>query len=230
MLNLQIIKQSPIFRGLSDKFLHEVINSGYSKNFKPSDIIFLQDDPAQTLYLVVEGRLKLVQTNENGEEVILRYIGPGDITAAASVISGSPYPATAEAVNDGTALCWDYKTLRDLMRTYPEIALNALEIVITRLNEIQTRFLELKSEHLEQRIARTLLRLMKRGGKKVSAGILIDFPLSRQDIAEFSGTTLYSVSRTLSSWEKQGWVKTSREKIIVSDSHALISISENLQS
>ncbi len=114
------------------------------------------------------------------------------------------------------------------MQNYPDITLNALGIVIKRLNELQNRFLELKTEHLEQRIARTLLRLMKRGGKKVHEGVLIDFPLSRQDIAEFSGTTLYSVSRTLSAWEKQGWVKTSREKIIVSDYHALISISENL--
>jgi len=197
-----IIEKNSLLKGLTTKALKDVLNLGFQRQLNLSEILFHQGEPAQTLFLISEGRIKLVELNENGEEVVLRFVGPGEITAAVSVLSNLPYPASAHVVQEGEALCWNGNVLRDVMQKYPEIAMNALDIVVGRLIEVQSRFLELKTERVEQRIARTLLRLLKRGGEKVKTGIQIDFPLSRQDIAEHSGTTLYTVSRTISNWEK----------------------------
>jgi CRP-like cAMP-binding protein len=223
-----ILKKAPLFKGISETILEDLFNAGSIKKFKPGEYLFQQGESARTLYLVLEGRLKLVQINEMGEEVILRYIGPGESTAAASVLSGLPYPATSEVVQQGQSIRWNGDILRNLLKKYPEIALNILDIVIERLVEVQNRFLELSTERVEQRIARTLLRLMKRSGSKTKSGVQINFPLSRQDIAEHSGTTLYTVSRTLSAWAKKGMIKTSREKVTITNTHALVSISEDL--
>ena len=87
--------------------------------------------------------------------------------------------------------------------------------------------MEICSEQAGQRIARALLRIMKHAGKKTEPGILIDFRLSRQDIAEYSGTTLYTVSRILSTWEKNGWIQSGRERITITNPHALVVFSEN---
>jgi CRP-like cAMP-binding protein len=79
-------------------------------------------------------------------------------------------------------------------------------VVVERLDDIQSRYLELRAERVEKRIARALLRIMKQSGRKTDEGILIDFRISRQDLADYTGTTLYTVSRMISNWEKKGWI------------------------
>jgi CRP-like cAMP-binding protein len=177
-------------------------------------------------YLVLNGLLKLSKLHEDGKEAIVRYISPGGITAAASVFNEKDYPVTAQAVGPTEVVGWDRKTMRKFMTAYPQIAINFLGTVVERLNDMQSRYLELQAERVEQRIARSLLRIMKQSGRKTEEGILIDFRLSRQDLADYTGTTLYTVSRTLGGWEKKGWVKSGRERIVVTDPHALVSFAE----
>ena len=106
------------------------------------------------------------------------------------------------------------------------LATNTLQTVGARLQETHTRVVEMSTQHVEQRIAHALLRLVKQSGKKVDHGIEIDFPISRQDIAQMTGTTLHTVSRTLSAWEARGLVESSRQKIIVREPHKLFVLAE----
>jgi CRP-like cAMP-binding protein len=189
--------------------------------------LFDQEDPAIRFFLVNQGRLKLIKLSEQGKQVILRYIGPGELTAAIAVFKDWRYPVTAESVVNTEVTGWDKPTMVRLMHRYPTIAINLLGIILERINEMQHRYLEVCTEHVNQRIARSLLRLMRRAGSKTKEGILIDIILSRENIAEYSGTTLYTVSRTLSAWEKKGWIKSTREQITITDPHALVNFSEN---
>jgi CRP-like cAMP-binding protein len=91
----------------------------------------------------------------------------------------------------------------------------------------QNRYLENYTEQVEQRISRALLRIMKQSGRRAEDGIHIDFPLSRQELADYTGSTVYTVSRILSTWEKKGWIKSKREQIIVCDPHSLVLFSEH---
>jgi cAMP-binding proteins - catabolite gene activator and regulatory subunit of cAMP-dependent protein kinases len=84
------------------------------------------------------------------------------------------------------------------------------------------------TERVERRVARALLRLVQEAGRRVDAGVEIDFPVSRQDIAEMTGTTLYTVSRLLSSWEERGIVRSGRQRIILTTPHALVALAEDL--
>jgi len=222
------LENTSLFKGLSHKALSDVIKAGYRKSVKENEVLFNQGERAQSVYLLLSGRLKLMQTNRNGEKVILRYLTANDLVAIVSVLGKKSYPATAEVIQPGEALCWNGITLRDLMQKHTDIAINAIDIVFERLEEVHNRFLDLTTIRVEQRIARTLLRLMKRGGKKNKEGILIDFPLSRQNIAEHAGTTLYTVSRVLSAWEKASFVKSTREKIIIKDAHSLVVIADDI--
>ena len=113
-----------------------------------------------------------------------------------------------------------------LMLAYPQLVINMLKVAIDRLDDVQTRYLEMSAEQVEQRIARAILRIMRDTGRKTGDGILIDFPISRQELADYTGTTLYTVSRTLSAWSRKGWIKSGREQITVTDPHALVAFSE----
>ena len=221
------LDKSEIFNGLSSQQFTDVLIEGHRISLPSKSILFYQGDPAISCFFVNHGRLKLTKLNEQGKEVILRYIGAGELTAAIAVLKNWKYPVTAESVEETEITGWDKPTMMQLMHRYPDISINLLGIILERIDDMQHRYLEVCTEHVDQRIARSLLRLMRRAGSKTEEGILIDIALSRQNIADYSGTTLYTVSRTLSTWEKNGWIRSGRKKITVTNPHALVQFSEN---
>ncbi len=168
----------------------------------------------------------MTKLNEQGKEVIFRYVGAGELIAAVALLKNRNYLLTAESTEETDVTGWDKPTMMQLMRRYPDISINLLGIILERIDDVQNRYLEVCTERVNQRIARSLLRLMRRAGLKTRDGIRIDIPLSRQNIADYSGTTLYTVSRTLSAWEKSGWVRSGREQIVITDPHALVRFAE----
>ena len=220
------LHRTDIFKGLTDAQWVQLVRNGQHERFQPKRTLFFQGDLAERFYLVNKGRLKLFKLSESGKEVIIRYIGAGEMAAAVAVLNARDYPVSAEAVEETEVTGWDKPTFLRLLHDHPEIAINMLGVVLERLDEVQQRYLELCSEGVEQRIARTLLRLMQRAGSRRADGILIELPLSRQSIADYSGTTLYTVSRILSSWEKSGWVQSGRERVLITDPHALVKFAE----
>ena len=215
-----------IFRELTNEQFNEFIGKGVLKTLTPKHILFHQGDSANMCYFIKQGRLKLTQVNEDGKEIIFRYAGFQELIAAITVIKESKYPVTAEVIEKSEVIGWDKPTFTSLLEKFPRVAIKILTIVIERLDDIQSRYMELCTEQVEQRIARTLLRFIRTTGTKTSEGICIDTPLTRQDLAEYMGTTLFSVSRTLSNWEKNGWIKTERGKLTVIHPHELVSLTE----
>jgi len=218
--------RSDLFAGMAEDKTREIIGFGNRRVCPSGEMLFHEGTPAAACYLVLSGRFKLSKLHEDGKEAIVRYIQPGEMTAAVSVFKAKDYPVTAQAVSASDVVGWNRKTMLQLMAAYPQIAINLLAMVVERLDDIQSRFLELQAERVEQRIARSLLRIMKQSGIKTKKGILIDFRLSRQDLADYTGTTLYTVSRTISGWEKKGWIRSGRERIIITDPHALVTFVE----
>jgi CRP-like cAMP-binding protein len=143
------------------------------------------------------------------------------------VLSNTIYPLSAEVVADCLALRWNYDATIRLMERFPVLALNGLRLVADRFQDLQDRYRELATERVERRVARALLRLVRQTGRRSEGGVLIDLPLTRQDLGEMTGPTLYTVSRILSSWEQQGIIKADR-RIIVYKPHELVTIAEDL--
>jgi CRP-like cAMP-binding protein len=220
------IETTNVFSGLIDEQFARLASSGRQEKLQPKSTLFRQGEPAQKCFLVRRGRLKLTKLNEAGREAIIRYIGPAEMTAAVAVIKNMDYPVTAEAVEPTEVTGWDKPTFLRLMHDHPQIAINMLRVVLERLDEVQQRYLELCNEAVEQRIARTLMRLMRHAGSRTQDGILIEITLSRQSIADYSGTTLYTVSRTLTAWERNGWVQSGRERVRITNPHALVKFAE----
>lgn len=226
MTGHDIFLQSAVFSGIPEKEQADILNLGQRLEFAPGATAFCEGDPAQRCYFVLQGRLKLSKLHEEGREAIVRYISPGELTAAVTIFREKNYPVTAVAVGPVVVVAWNRKTMLDLMTTHPQLAINLLQVVIGRLDDIQTRYLELQAEQVDRRVARTLLRIMAQSGRKTDEGVAIDFRLSRQELADYTGTTLYTVSRLLSAWEKKGWVASRREQVTITDPHALILFAE----
>ena len=104
-----------------------------------------------------------------------------------------------------------------------ELSVTALGTLGSRIQEAHARLREMSTEQVEQRVARAILRLASQAGRRVEQGVEIECPLTRQDIAEMTGTTLHTVSRILSRWEQEGTVASGRQRITIRKPHALVS-------
>ena len=123
------------------------------------------------------------------------------------------------------ALSWPARLWAGFVADYDGFATETYKTVGARIGEMNNRIMEMSTQQVEQRVANALLRLVNQTGRKVEGGIEIGFAITRQDLSELTGTTLHTVSRLLSGWEKQGLVQSKRKKIMVCDAHALVEIS-----
>lgn len=224
-----LLANVPLFRGLDQAAQDDVLAQAHTRRVPKGGTAFDEGADATTLFVLVSGHMKAVRTTAAGQQALVHMINPRDFFGCVALMGYPSYPATAVAVADSIVLAWDIAALKPLLAKYPEIAANALPGLGARLRDAHSQFVELSTERVERRVAHALLRLVRHAGKKVEAGVEIDFPVTRQEIAEMIGTTLHSVSRVLSAWESEGILEGGRQRIVVKKPHALVAIAEELR-
>ncbi len=225
---VEYIEGSYLFRGLEREVLEEIAREARLRRVQAGAYFFHQGDPAAVLYVLHEGRVKFAQVTSEGHSVLLRVIGPGEMFGTVAALGDAYHPASGEAVVPSAALAWNGPTIRRLMERHPRLALNALKFLAERLAEFQDRYRELATQRVERRVAHALLRLMQRVGRGVEGGVVIDLALSRQDVGEMSGTTLFTASRIMSGWESRGIIRTEHGRIMVLKPEQVEAIAEDM--
>lgn len=225
-LDRSLVADMPVFAGLGPDDFDQLLSQARSVRFAKGAAVFEQDHPAESFFVLLHGHLQVTRLTPAGQQVVIRYVVPGELFGIAVQMGRPSYPASATAVVDSVALVWPSSVWPSLMRTVPALAASALQTVGSRLNDAHVRVVEMSTEEVERRVAHALLRLIKQAGKSVEEGIQINFPITRQDVAEMTGTTLHTVSRILSAWEDQGIVEGGRQKIVVRNPHKLFGLAE----
>jgi CRP/FNR family transcriptional regulator, nitrogen oxide reductase regulator len=221
-----VVADLPMFAGLEANKLDEILKQAQPVRYPKGTNVFDQDAVAKSFFVLLHGHLRVTKLTPNGQQVVVRFVAPGEIFGIAKAIGRTTYPGTATAVVDSVALVWPSAAWPRLVERNPALAANALQTVGSRLQEAHTRVVEMSTEQVERRVAHALLRLAKQAGRRVEEGVQIDFPISRQDVAEMTGTTLHTVSRIISAWEDQGWVEGGRQKIVIREAHKLFVLAE----
>ncbi len=226
-LDRSLIAALPQFKGLSPHDLDLVLEHARSSRYAKDAPVFEQGSDAHSFFLLLDGHIRVVRATPEGHQVVVRYINKGELFGIAMAMGLSAYPATAVAAVDCVVLAWPNREWPVLSSKVPAFGASAYQTIGTRLQETHEKVEALATAQVEQRVASTVLRLVSQSGRKTDRGIEIDFPITRQDIAEMTGTTLHTVSRILSAWEAEGLVEGGRQKVIVTDPHALMLIAEN---
>ncbi len=221
-----MVAHLPLFAGLTAADLAEVLREARSSRYTKNSAVFEQGADAASFFLLLHGHVRASKTTPTGEQIVVRYVAPGEIFGVAPAIGLSRYPATATAVDDSVVLIWPSAAWPRLIARFPQLATNTLQTVGNRLQESHTRVVEMSTQQVEQRVAHALLRLAKQSGRKLDHGVEIDFPISRQDIAQMTGTTLHTVSRILSGWEQAGLVESGRQRIVLREPHKIFVLAE----
>lgn len=224
------LSDAPLFGQLPRAVLEEVAAHIRVKRVHRGGFVFLEGTPATSLNLLAEGRVKVIRETDEGQEVILRLIQPGEIFGGAGGWGEANYPASARAQGDAIVLQLPAESFSKLIAHQPEFALAVVHELGQRLRTAEARIRELQTERVERRIARALLRLANKTGMNTETGIELGAPLTRQDLAELAGTTLSTASRTLSAWDQQGIIAAGREHVTIVRPHELVSIAEDLAS
>lgn len=216
---VDLIHASQLFAGLSQPAYERIAWLARPKTFARDEMLFMQGEPARNVFLIRSGNVKITQLAPNGNEVILWMYGVGNVIGALSEPTSCCYTCSVSALEPCTALVWEFAALQGVMLEHSQIRKNASLILTTRLNELEERFREVATEKVPKRVALALLRLVRHIGKEVHEGVEVS--LSREELAQMTGTTLFTISRLISKWSELGLVLPRREALIVRDSHRL---------
>ena len=207
--------RSRIFDGLPETDRRTWLDASATRVLKRGQTLVRQGDRADAFYLVETGGLKLVQVTPEGHELIVRFVSELEPFGGVVALENATYPVTALAVDATRLRVWSREAMTGLLSRFPQVRMNIMREMTSHMNDALTRVREMATARVGQRLAHTLLRLMRQVGSPVPDGVLIRHPLTRQELAELTGTTLYTVSRVLSKWQADGVLGASGRRLVV---------------
>jgi CRP-like cAMP-binding protein len=227
-LDESLLTGLPPFSRLDRSQIREILDAAVSRRYEEGTPIFNEGHEADRFFLLLDGYLRVVRTTPGGDQIIVLHISPGQLFGIAPALQRDTYPASAIAAAESIALSWPVHLWQDFTAKYPGFATESYKTLGQRLGKIQETLTEMATQAVEKRVASALLRMVNQSGRKIEGGIEIAFPVTRQNISDMTGTTLHTVSRLLSAWEREGIVESTRKHITVTDPHALVLLSEAL--
>jgi CRP-like cAMP-binding protein len=216
-VRLKLLSQVPFFADLSSEDVAQVNELFREEGFAGGETIYFVGDPADRLCVVAAGKVKLMRHTLSGQDVLLDILVPGEFFGSLSILGDDAYPDTAQAQTNSCVLGIAAQDFQSVLRRYPSVAILALDIVSQRLRAAHEMIRQLSAHSVERRIASVLLKLAAKVGEKREAGLLIQMPLSRQDLAEMTGTTTETASRVMSQFRKDGLIRTGRQWVVIAD-------------
>lgn len=226
-LDESLLTHMPPFSRLDRRQIREVLDLATSRRYDLGVNVFEEGMPAERFYMLLDGHIRVIRTTESGEHVTVLHIPSGQLFGIAKALNRDTYPATAVTAAESIALSWPTRLWSMFVKEYDGFATETYGTVGKRMAEMNDRIIAMTTQQVEQRIANAVLRLISQSGREVEDGIEIDFPVTRQDISELTGTTLHTVSRLLSAWEKDGIVESRRKRIKVCEPHRLVRLGQS---
>jgi CRP/FNR family transcriptional regulator, nitrogen oxide reductase regulator len=202
-----------------------IISHACEKRLWRRQIVFSEGDPIQQVLMLLSGCVKITQLGLNGNEVILRVSGMGEILGDFQPSANCKHSSTAQVVQPAVALVWEAANFAKLLDRFPAFRRNTVHALGERLREMEQRFREVSTLNVGPRLSSELIRLSNRFG--CSDNGHGEIHLSREELAELTGTTLSTVSRLLCRWQKLGIVSIRREVVQVCDVAALAQLTQS---
>ena len=220
--NGAVVGRPRLFAGISPGEYTRILAAARARQFGRGEMLYLEGDSVQQIVQLTSGMVKITKFGESGSEVIVRLGVPGDVLGALGLFSAGRHCATARAFRLCRALVWDAPVFKALTERFPVLHHNMVRIVSEYLEELEDRFREVATERVAPRVACQLMRLLTQIGRPIDGEVEIG--LSREELAQMTGTTLFTVSRLLSVWEARGLVRPLREAVAICDAESLRAI------
>lgn len=223
-LRLEILGRVPFLAPLSPPELEAANKRFREHGYEEGEVIYFSGDPATHLYVVASGQVRLTQHSLSGKDVLLDVLAAGEFFGSLAMRQDETYAETAQAQTAACVLAIGAQAFRDLLHESPQVALAVLDLTAERLQAAQERVHRLSAHPVEQRIAAVLLNLAAKLGEPRREGLLIQTPLSREDLAQMTGTTPETASRIMSQFQKEGLIESGRQWVAITDREQLAAV------
>lgn len=220
----ELVQNFALFADIPPEDCEAIVALARTLHFARGQTISLEGDHVRRTILLTSGCLKLSQAGPHGQEVIVRVVAPGENFSTDS-LPKSLDCSKAVAVEPSAALVWEAKQFEVAAERFPVFRRNISHALLQLLNQMEVRFREVSTEKVAPRLSSQLVRLSSQVGKASDGHVEVSF--SRQDLAQLTGTTLFTVSRLLGQWEDQGIVKPGRGKVLILNVAALVGLSQS---
>jgi CRP/FNR family cyclic AMP-dependent transcriptional regulator len=222
----RLLEHVPFLAALSDQDLTWLAKRVLRRRYKRGDIIFLKDDPGQSMFIVEDGAVRIYVPGTQGADLTLAVMEPGEFFGDLSLLDGRLRSASAEAARDSTLLTLEREDLTELVRSRPDAALAILEVISLRLRETDQMATDLAFLDVSGRLARRLLDLASVQGQQTNGGVLIKQPITQEELANMIGVTRESVNRNLGMFRRLGLIGREGRRIVIQNEAALRSYCE----
>jgi CRP-like cAMP-binding protein len=220
---IDLVRHFLLFAEIPDADCAVIVAAAQERAYPRDKIVFFEGDSVRQVVLLTSGCVKLSQTSSQGQEVILRLVGAGD-NLCAECFPRYSHCSTAQAMKPSTALVWGASQFEAVANRFPILGRNISCVLLRTLNQLEVRFREICTEKVAPRLSSQLVRLASQVGQHSNGHVEIG--LSQRDLAQLTGTTLFTVSRLLGQWEEQGIVQPRRQGVVVLNVAALEDISK----
>ncbi len=220
------LSQCAVFARLDSPVLAALQEIARIYTLENRELLFREQDTAHSFYILVRGGIRLLENTPDGQCVTIKVYGPGDCFGLLAVAGGYPHPSSAEAIAESVVISIMGHAAREVMLTYPQFALQVLDVLVSHVHHAHGRVRQMMAERVEQRLARALLHYGSKFGQAAGSVIVIEMALTQQDMAQFAGTSVETVNRTLKTWQERGWIRAARQRIDITDADALNRLAE----
>ena len=212
-----VLRKTPLFASLTEKEIRALAMRVVKRRFLRGELLFAEGDPCKGLFLVASGKIRIFKLSAAGREQVLAVEGPGSSFAELPVFDGGNYPAAASALEDAEVFFISRQDFQNFCREHPDVALNVISVVGSRLRRLVGIIEELSFTTVRQRLIAMILRLAETAGKTSREGVRLELSMSHQDLAAELGTVRELVSRNLGRLQAEGFLEVEGRQILVKD-------------
>lgn len=215
-----------LFEGLDQAALDDIAAYARLLDVQRGVVLLEEDTLAARLYAIQKGWLRLYKIAVDGRQSVIRLSGPAEVVGISAVLPDARYTLSAQTISACRLMVWQADDLQNLMRRYPALQRNSLQLLAEYRDTLQQQLLELATEHVEQRLAHTLIRLADHHGLPADDPEHVTLPLMQRDLADLIGVSHYTVSRLLHLWQQQGLVQAQRGRVVIIDRQRLMTLAD----
>lgn len=217
MDRLDLIRTVPIFSDLEDSAINKIVDIGLKRKYTKNSIVFLEEESGAILFIISTGKVKVVRTDDNGKEVILSILGPGDFFGEMSLLDGLPRSATVVSLDESELFIIHRRDFLNLLESTPQVGTSLLRELTRRLRKADEQIENLSLKDAVGRVATVILQLADDVGKIKRGEVIIeDFPV-QQDLANMAGTSRETISRTIHQFMRLDYLEQRSNSLVIKD-------------
>ena len=212
-----VLRRAPLFEGLDEESAHALRRQMSEVKLSRAEHLFLEGDPGDRLYVVLDGKIKLTRTAADGRENLLSVLGPGEMFGELSLFDPRPRTSAASAVTDATVAALAHDALRPWLLERPDVSMHMLQALARRVRREFDVTADLVFTDVPGRVAKNLLDLADRFGEQGEDGLHVHHDLTQEELAQLVGASRETVNKALADFAARGWLQISARSVLILD-------------